>query len=444
MENLVVELSKYIIIILITLYTLYCFTAFRNNDKERQKGIFKKQVVLMHLVHIICYLVLYLNSGNIKVVYLYLAEAAFFVAIPLIYRLVYKNMSRLILNNMLMLIMLSLVMLTRLSFDGACKQFAIICGSFIMCLAVPVTMGKFKCMDKFGWVYGGIGLGILLVVFLLAQKKFGARNWLSVFGITVQPSEFVKILFVFFIAALLSVSTNFKQVLKVSILAGAYVLILVASTDLGGALIFFVTYLIMLYVASKQPLYLIAGLLSGSGAALVAYQLFSHVRVRVEAWKNPWTNIDSSGYQVAQSLFAIGTGGWFGMGLSKGLPTSIPVAESDFIISAISEEMGGITAICIILICLSCFIMFINISIKLKKDFYKLIALGFSTLYIFQVFLTVGGATKFIPSTGVTLPLVSYGGSSVLSTIIVFSIIQGLYVLNQNEDDKFERKIQHN
>lgn len=440
LENLVIELSKYIIIILITIYTLYCFTVFRNNDKKRQNSIFRKQTVILFLVHGICYLVLYLNSNNIKVGYLYLAEVLFFILIPMIYKLVYRNLSRLILNNMLMLIMISLVMLTRLSFDNACKQFAIVCGSFVMCLVVPLIIDKFKCLDKFGWIYGGIGFVILLAVFLLAQKKYGAKNWISIFGIALQPSEFVKILFVFFVAALLSITTSFKQVVKVSLLAAFYVLLLVASTDLGGALIFFVTYLIMLYVASEQPLYLFSGLGAGSAAAVLAYQLFAHVRVRVEAWRNPWLTIDNSGYQVAQSLFAIGTGGWFGMGLSKGLPTSIPVVESDFILSAISEEMGGITAICVILICVSCFIMFINIAMKMKKKFYKLIALGLSVLYIFQVFLTIGGVTKFIPSTGVTLPLVSYGGSSVLSTIIIFSIIQGLYVLNQNEDDQFERR----
>lgn len=128
------------------------------------------------------------------------------------------------------------------------------------------------------------------------------------------------------------------------------------------------------------------------------------------------------------------------MGLGKGLPTSIPVRESDFIFSAISEELGGIFAVCMILVCLSCFIMFINIAMKMRRPFYKLTALGLSVIYVFQVFLTVGGAIKFIPSTGVTLPLVSYGGSSVLSTVLLFSIIQGMYVLNQDEVRRNEER----
>jgi len=158
------------------------------------------------------------------------------------------------------------------------------------------------------------------------------------------------------------------------------------------------------------------------------------------AWRNPWALIDNEGYQVTQSLFAIGTGGWFGMGLMKGLPTSIPVVTSDFIFSAISEEMGGLFSFCLILICISTFVMFINIAMKLSNHFYKFTALGLSIMYIFQVFLSVGGVTKFIPSTGVTLPLISYGGSSILSSIMMFNVIQGLYVLGQDRNDKIEKK----
>lgn len=129
------------------------------------------------------------------------------------------------------------------------------------------------------------------------------------------------------------------------------------------------------------------------------------------------------------------------MGVYQGKPTDIPYVEADFIFSAIAEEMGVIFSLCLILVCLSCFLMFIHISMRLKDDFYKLISVGISIIYIFQVFLTIGGGTKFIPLTGVTLPLVSYGGSSVLSTIIMFSIIQGLYVIRHKEgvkDDKEE------
>lgn len=440
MENVVIELSRYIIIIFTTIYTLYCFTAFRSSNKLKQNSIFHKQSVLMYLVHFICYGLLYLNSKNMKVIYLYLAELAFFILVKLVYKLVYKKLSVHILNNMLFLIMIGFVILTRLSFDMAIKQFIIAAVSFGICLIVPFVIERFKYLSELGWIYGFIGLALLLIVFAFGTTKYGARNWINLFGILVQPSEFVKIIFVFFIASLLSKHNEFKDIVKITLLAASYVIVFVVSKDLGSGLIFFVAYLVVLYVATGKPFYLFSGLGAGSVAAYAAYFLFSHVRVRVTAWRDPWSYIDKEGYQITQSLFAIGTGGWFGLGLAKGLPGTIPVVESDFIFSAISEELGGITAVCIILISLSCFIMFINISMKMKKKFYKLVALGLSTIYVFQVFLTIGGAVKFIPSTGVTLPLVSYGGSSALSTIIMFSIIQGMYVLNQNEVDNSERK----
>ena len=218
-------------------------------------------------------------------------------------------------------------------------------------------------------------------------------------------------------------------------MAAAHVLVLVASKDLGGAFIFFMTYLCMLFVATSNWFYLGAGLLGGSGAAVLAYHLFAHVRVRVEAWQNPWADIDNRGYQIAQSLFAIGTGGWFGSGLFQGMPYKIPVVEKDFIFAAIFEEMGGIFAVCVLLICLGCFIQFMMIASRMQAAFYKLIAFGLGIVYIVQVFLTVGGVVKFIPSTGVTLPFVSYGGSSIFSTFILFHIVQGLYILKRNEED---------
>ncbi len=172
----------------------------------------------------------------------------------------------------------------------------------------------------------------------------------------------------------------------------------------------------------------------GSGAACIAYQLFDHVKTRVTAWIDPWSVIDTKGYQIAQSLFAIGTGRWLGVGLYQGSPGQIPIVEQDFIFSAIVEELGGIVGICVILICLGCLLLFLNVALQSKSNFYRLMALGLSCTYGIQVFLTIGGAMKFIPSTGVTLPLISYGKNSMLSTLIVFSIIQGLYILKGEKE----------
>ncbi len=239
-------------------------------------------------------------------------------------------------------------------------------------------------------------------------------------------------------ASLLCTKVDFRKVVLATIVAVIHVGILVLSRDLGSAVIFFVTYLVLIYVATRNPSYLFLGLGGGCGGSVIAYHLFGHVRQRVSAWKDPMAVYQNEGYQIVQSLFAIGTGGWFGMGLCQGSPEKIPVVKNDFIFSAICEELGGIFAICLILVCTSFFLMIVTIALKIRNPFYKLIALGLGTEYAFQVFLTIGGATKFIPMTGVTLPLVSYGGSSVVCTILMLAIIQGLYILREDEDEQIE------
>ncbi len=438
--NIIVELSKYINIILIAIYAYYAFRVFGFSDKKKQNRIYRKMGYIIFTFHFICYLILFINTKNIKVIILYAVEIIALILVLSLYQWIYVNLSKQILHNMLLMLTIGFVMLTRLSYDKAVKQFVIASAALALCLILPLLIDKIKCLSKLGWIYGVCGVILLLSVLFWGVENYGATNWLSIAGVTLQPSEFVKILFVFCIASLLSRRTDFRYVVWVTVLAAAHVLILVLEKDLGGALIFFITYLVMLFVATSNPLYFFSGLIAGCIASYLAYHQFNHVRVRVMVWRDPWSFIDKEGYQVSQSLFAIGTGGWFGMGLFRGLPTSIPVVDSDFIFSAISEEMGGLFAVCLILICISTFVMFINIAMKLNNTFYKLIALGLSIIYIFQVFLSIGGVTKFIPSTGVTLPLISYGGSSVLSSIIMFSVIQGLYVLGQDRNDNIEKR----
>ena len=184
-------------------------------------------------------------------------------------------------------------------------------------------------------------------------------------------------------------------------------------------------------------MYLIIGLVAASGASVFAYHMFTHVKIRILAWTNPWTYIDNQGYQITQSLFAIGSGSWFGMGLYQGVPDDIPYVEEDFIFSSICEEFGTLFGMCLLLVILSCFLMMIKIALKCKTPFYRYAAFGFGIVYIFQIFLTVGGGIRFIPITGVTLPLVSYGGSSMVTTMIMFFVLQGIYMVAVKEGDKF-------
>ena len=440
MELFIVEMARYVIILLFALYTFYSFRAFAGHNKQRQNRVFAAQRTLTLLLHTVMSAILIMENKDIMYVGLWAAEFAFYLIFIKVYQACYKGLSKLVLNNMMMCMMVGFVILGRLASDYAVHQIILAAAAMVLCIFVPLIIEKFRILEKMGWYFAAIGIVFLMLVFVIGVEKYGSRNWISVGGIAIQPSEFVKILYVFFMASLLSQTTKFKHIVIISAVAADHVVILVAEKDRGAALIYFVTYIFVLYVATTKVQYLGAGLAGGTLASIVAYHLFSHVKTRVQAWRDPWAEIRGGGYQVAQSLFAIGTGGFIGMGLGKGLPGSVPVVESDFVFSAISEELGGVFAICLIMVYLSSYIMFVNIAMKMKKQFYKLTAFGLSVVFIFQVFLCVGGVTKFIPSTGVTLPLISYGGSSIVTTIIIFSVIQGMYVLNGKEEESLEEE----
>ena len=442
MLSIVTQVVKYLVVLLIAIYTLRCFTVFNVKSAQRQRKIYIGQNALMFLIHLLLNIVIFMNRPTVLTVLFYIAQFLFFQVALFLYSNLYKNASRLLINNMFFLLMIGFCMLNRLDAELAVKQFLIAVVSVLLSLIVPVMIDKLSVLSRLGIFYGVLGLLVVGSVFVFGEDVYGARNWISIAGIGFQPSELAKIIFVFFAASMLYKNTSFKRIVITTAAAAGFVLLLVAETDLGAAVIFFITYLMMLYVATRKFLWTGLGLGLGAGAAVVASRLFSHVQRRIIAWRDPWSNYDDAGYQIAQSLFAISTGGWFGMGLFCGMPEMIPVNKSDFIFAVIAEELGGIFAICLLLVYISCFIMFINISLQLTNNFYKLLAVGLSMSYGFQLFLCTGGVIKFIPHTGVTLPLISYGGSSVLSTIIVFAVIQGLYLLKQREDGLLEQKRQ--
>lgn len=437
MVHLITEISKYLMIILFALYTYQCFAVLKRNiDPDKKDGKFYQQVFYMYAIHLNAYLVLYLSTKNMNLIAFYLLQVIFFTVVQICYTTIYRRASRLVVNNMCMLMMIGFIILTRLSMDFAVKQFKIAIISMAITMLIPFLISRLKFFRNLSWMYAIAGITLLGAVAVLGAVSHGAKLSFTIAGINIQPSEFIKIIFVFFVAAMYHESTEFVQVVKTTAIAALHVIILVLSKDLGAALIFFIAYMVMLYVATHKIYYFFGGILCGCIASVAGYFLFNHVRVRVLAWQDPLARFENEGNQISNSLFAIGTGGWFGMGLNQGMPNKIPEVKQDFIFSAISEELGGIFALCLILVCISCFLMFLNIAMQMKDSFYKLVALGLGTIYGFQIFLSVGGDIKFIPSTGVTLPLVSYGGSSLLSTLIIFSIIQGLYLLREREENE--------
>ena len=421
---------------MITVYTYLCFSIFGYYDPDKKKRCLRKQNVLMFVMHLTAFLVMYLEKKDTKILALYLMQVTLLGGTILLYSFIYPKVSRLVVNNMCMLLSIGFIMITRLNYDKAAKQYLIAAAGIVLCLVIPIIIRKARFLSEWRILYGIVGIVSLAVVVVVGKVSYGAMLGFTVAGINIQPSELVKIVFVFFVASSFKRSTEFKDLVVTTAVAAFHVLILVVSKDLGAALIIFVVYLVMLYVATHQPLYILAGLGAGSAGAVAAYHLFTHVKTRVNVWRDPFGTYDNGGYQVAQSLFAIGTGGWFGVGLYQGQPDTIPVSAEDFIFSAISEEMGLIYAMCLILICVSSFLEMMRVAVCIHDRFYQLIVYGIGIMYIFQIFLTIGGGTKFIPLTGVTLPFISYGGSSVMTTMIMFFIIQGIYIRLQKEGER--------
>ncbi len=442
MELYVSEFSKYVITLLIALYTYESFAVFRKKQESDRNGIYTRQNILMFGLHFSCFIVICFETGDITYLFFYAFQQIVLYATVILFRMLYPKTNRLLVNNMCMLLTVGFVILTRLSLGKAIRQFIIVMLSLVIALVIPFFVSRFRFLKEWKWIYAAAGIVALGIVLVLGQTTYGSKLSYTIAGLTFQPSEFVKIIFVFFVASALYKAAGFFEVFTTAVIAAAHVIILVCSKDLGSALIFFVVYVLMVVVASRNWLYLLAGVSGGSVAAYLAYRVFPHIQVRVQAFKDPWSVIDSTGYQITQSLFAITSGGWFGLGLFKGTPESIPFVEADFIFSAIAEELGLLFALCVILICVSSFVMFMNISMNLKDKFYQLTAFGLGVTYIFQVFLTIGGGCKFIPLTGVTLPFISYGGSSVLTTLIMFSITEGLSMIQEEEaeEEKHRRK----
>lgn len=440
MELYVSEFSKYVVALLIALYTYESFAVFRKKNEEARSGMYFRQNIFMFAIHFSCFIVICFETGDIMYLFFYAFQQIVLYAATMLYKMLYPKSNRLLINNMCIMLSVSFVILTRLSYEKAIKQFIIATGALVVALIIPFFIHNLKFLKNLKWLYALVGIGALSVVLILGQTTYGSKLSYSIAGITFQPSEFVKLIFVFFVASMLYKANGFFDVFTSAVIAALHVVVLVCSRDLGSALIFFVVYVLMVFIATGRVIYLLLGAAGGGMAAYIAFLVFRHVQVRVQAWKDPWSVIDSEGYQITQSLFAISSGGWFGLGLYKGTPDSIPFVEADFIFSAIAEELGIIFAVCLILICVSSFIMFMNIAVKLKDKFYQLIAFGLGVTYIFQVFLTIGGGTKFIPLTGVTLPFISYGGSSMLTTVVMFAIVEGLYMIQEDEEELAKQK----
>lgn len=435
MQEYVTELSKYGITICMLVYTVCCFIGLKGKN-ERHPVLYIVQSIFIFLLQLLLFLTLALVSGDMQYVFFYAFVQVFLLAAIVMVPMIYEDVNRSLLNIMCMLSGIGLCIISRLSFQKAVRQYIILLASLLVSLFIPYAMSRIRFLKKLTWLYGLVGVAALGAVLITGEVTHGSKITFTISDITFQPSEFVKLLLVFFLAAALWEKTTLPRVAATAVVAGAQVLILVLSKDLGSASIFFAAYVFMVFAATRNYFYLLLGAAGGSAAAYSAYLLFGHVQTRVLAWRDPWAYIDTKGWAVTQSLFAIGSGSWFGMGLLKGNPKAIPYVDQDFVFSAVCEELGVVFGVCLLLVIVGCFLLILKTALLVKDRFYQLIIFGIGILYIFQVFLTVGGGTNFIPLTGVTLPFISYGGSSCMTTMFMFFIIQGVYIRLQQGGGK--------
>ena len=260
MIHLITELSKYVMIILFAIYTWYSYVVLVIKNEERQKRMYKAQTTCMFLIHLDAFMVLFAVTKDFKILIFYGAQVLFVLFLFLIYRIIYKRAARLVVNHMCMLLLVGFIILTRLNFENAIRQFEIAVVAAVVSAFVPILVRKLKFLRKFTWFYCAVGVVALGIVLVLGKMSGGAHLSFTVAGITLQPSEFVKIIFVFFVACMLYEATDFRQVCITTVAAAVHVGILVLSTDLGAALIFFLTYVVMLYVATRKPVYFFGGL----------------------------------------------------------------------------------------------------------------------------------------------------------------------------------------
>lgn len=273
----------------------------------------------------------------------------------------------------------------------------------------------------------GGSMALLFLPLLIGTEKNGAQSWINVGGMSVQPSEVVKLALMLSISYLLS-----RRRVVISILfAGGCLLILMLQKDLGTALLYYGVTLVMLYAATGSLPLIGAGIAGGAGAAVLGYQMFAHVKRRVAIWLDPWADVDNAGYQIVQGLIAMVNGGAWGVGLGLGNASVIPEYYNDFIFAVILHEFGLLFGLIVLCMYLFIIIRGVMIARRSRTVFHALLAIACSALIALQTFVIIGGNIKLIPLTGVTLPFISYGGTSMVSSLCVIGLLQG--VASRNE-----------
>lgn len=313
-------------------------------------------------------------------------------------------------------------------------------GIGLICFLIAAFMGRrLEEIAKFKYVCGFIGVSLLLIAILFGVDIGGHKSWVILGPIRFQPSEFAKMFIVLFLAAylserreLLTLATKHygpfilphpRFIAPLIAVWSIAMMMFILQRDMGAALLYFGIVIIMTYMVSGRLSYVIIGFVFFLLGSVVCYKFYSHIQTRVDIWLNPWIDPNGEAYQIVQSLFALGSGGIMGTGLTYGFPSMIPEVQTDFIFAAIGEEMGFVVAGAVIIVYIIMVYRAFRVALLATKPFSMLVAGGLAASMALQIFLIIGGVTKFFPLTGITLPFVSYGGSSIVANFILLGML---------------------
>lgn len=334
---------------------------------------------------------------------------------------------------------IGITFVTRLAPDLAVNQLVYLFISVALLVATLAAVKNLDVVRRYKYTLGLIGILLLILPIFIGDERGGSKLWINLGFATIQPGEFAKVLIVLFLAGylaenreLLSISNReilgfkvprLKLLAPLFVVWGVCLVIVVFERDLGSALLFYTLFLIMLYVATGRVSYVVIGLLLLVVGGFGAYRFLSHVQIRFQIWLDPFSDAQNTGYQLVQSLFSLADGGLVGTGIGRGLSDNIPVVESDFIFATIGEEMGLLGAAGVIFLFMLFAVRGLTTAARAKSDLAAFSATGLTAAISFQAFLIIGGVTRLIPLTGVTLPFMSQGGSSLLASFIIIGLL---------------------
>ncbi len=438
MEIFLITLAKYIFIFLGFVFMYQNIKFIFGERHEVSYDIFElsNRQFFVNIIFVVFagFIAVIASEQSDKAFLFYCELLAVLLVSKVLLKKVYKYSCPIMFNNVLFLVSIGLITLNRIGFSIGHAQLVYFAISVMCMLLVYFGLKVFKNIMAFRYVFLVVSFVLILAPFFLGVATNGSLNWIKIGGLSFQPSELVKITYAFFLATYFARKNNMLRTIVSIGLTVLLVSILVLQKDFGASLMFFTMFMMIMYVATGSKQLFVLGYMALAVASYVSYQFMGHIQTRVAIWQNPYADPLGKGYQVLQSIFAMTSYAPLGIGIYNGNPKAIPVVESDIIFALICEEFGIIFGLLIMAIYIIIFYRGIHIALRVQKKEYSYIALGLTLSLLFQTFLIIGGITKFIPLTGVTLPFISYGGTSLVVSCIIIGVLQFIHQRSLVED----------